>query len=132
MGVNVGVGVSVLVGEGVLLGVTVRVIVALGVTVAVGVGPENNGELHPASHPTSTNKQVKVRILRLRRDIKERVMIVDLVVVNTKGIIPIADISLGRAGRPREMTRTARPAICAQAELAIREHIVKQLRVPGT
>ena len=95
VGVNVGVGVSVLVGEGVLLGVNVSVIVALGMTVAVGVGPENNAELHPVSHPTSTIKQVNERIFLSSRDIKEGVMVVDLVVVNAKGVIPIAHISLG-------------------------------------
>jgi len=103
VGVSVGVGVrvgvtvrvGVLVGDGVTLGVTVWVIVALGLDGAVGVVRDNKREPQLVSPIANPNTPKKVRTILLLSDIKKRVMIIDLVVAEAKGIIPIVDISLG-------------------------------------
>ncbi len=95
VGVSVGLGVTVNVGEGVLLGVSVAVIVALGATVQVAVGPENIGWLHAASHAAITNKYPNLFIGFLCCDIKERVMVIDLLMIDAEGVISIADVALG-------------------------------------
>ncbi len=95
VGVSVGLGVTVKVGEGVLLGVSVAVIVELGVMVQVEVGPENIGWLQAASHAAITNKYCNLCIGFLCSDIKERVMVIDLLMIDAESVISIADVALG-------------------------------------
>ncbi len=95
LGVMDGLGVTVEVGEGVLLGVSVAVFVALGAAVGLAVGLDGNGWLQAASHKAITNKHHNLFSCFLWSDIKERVMIIDLVMVKTKGIVPIANVTLG-------------------------------------
>jgi hypothetical protein len=101
VGVMVGLGVAVGVGEGVLLGVSVAVRVALGTMVQVGV--EDESWPQEASQKAITNNNNLLNCF-LRSDIKKRVMIIDLVMVDAKGIIPIADVTLGGAGCPGKVT----------------------------
>jgi hypothetical protein len=101
------VGVLVKVGEGVLLGLGVAVRVKVGTIVHVGVGLVGSGWLHATSHPVVTNRHNNPFENFLWSDSKKRIMIIDFIMVDAKGVISIPDETLGRAGCPCEVTRAA-------------------------
>ena len=141
MGVNVGVivlvgmllglGVMVRVGDEVMVGVRVELLVSFDAIVHVGEGLGVAGLLHAVSQHAVNNKQSKLLRFLLWSDGEKRVMIINFPMRNTKGIVSIADETLGRGGCPGEVARTSTSAVASQGEGAGRQDIIEHLSIPG-
>jgi len=95
VGMLLGLGETVLVGDVVLVAVRVEVLVSLDDIVQVGEGLRVTCLLQAFSQQAITNKQSKEFIFLLWGDGEKRVMIIDFPMRNPKGVISIADKSLG-------------------------------------
>ena len=59
-------------------------------------------------------------VRRLRRDIKERVMVSNLSVRQPQRIVAILDLALGRNGRPGEVARAVAAGESGQGKYGVR------------
>ena len=95
VGLGLGLGVEVEVGANVSVGDTVEVSVRLGLIVQEGVGLDAKGLLHPTNTAAHNRIQEKNLICLLFIDSEERVMIIDLPVCKSKGVIAVLYETLG-------------------------------------
>ena len=100
VGLVLGLAETVHVGDWVLVGVTVDVLVSLGAVVHLAVGFGVALMLQATCKQATSNNQKNVFRYFLWGDGEEGVMIIDLPMRNSKGIISIAYKTLGRGGRP--------------------------------
>jgi hypothetical protein len=100
------------------VGAIVEVVVWLGARVKVGVGlgvefiPQATGK-----QAITNNQKIDFRYL-LWGDGEEGVVIIDLPMCNSKGVISISNKTLGRGGCPGHVARASRSVVATQGELA--------------
>jgi len=116
VGTLLGLGETVQVGDVVLEGAKVEVLVSLDEIVHVGEGLIAVCLLQAASQQAITNKHSKECRCLLGSDGKKRVMIIDFPMRNPKGVISIADVTLGRSGCPGEVARASTSGVASQCE----------------
>jgi hypothetical protein len=119
VGVALELGEMVNVGDWVLVAVTVEVLVSLGAIVHIGDGFGVAVMLQATCNQATSTNQNNVFRCFLWANGEERVMIIDLPMRNSKGVISIAYKTLRRGRCPGKVARASLTAVTSQGELAL-------------